>query len=97
MPVCNLTTTIFAAVIGFGVLASPAYAKCRLTFIDGRSDQICDSTLDLPAIGVEGVAPIVPSSIAPIMVPTIPPIGTSACRQAQVWNGNAYVWRTVCS
>lgn len=87
-----------AAVIAAGVVLTigAANAACRLTFINGQSEQLCDSTLDIPAVGVIGVAPIVPPSIAPIGMPTIPPIGTSSCRPAQVWNGRQYVWQTVC-
>lgn len=91
---------VWPAIIAAGVTAvltiGVADAACRLTFINGQHGQVCDNALDLPAVGVIGVAPIVPPSIAPIQPPTIPPIGTNSCRQAQVWNGQAYVWRTVC-
>ena len=78
------------------VVGGSAQAACRMAFVDGQTQQICDSPLDVPAVGVLGVAPIPLPSIPPIAMPIIPPIGTSSCRQAQVWNGYAYAWQTLC-
>ena len=85
-----------AAALAVAAHSAPAQATCRSTFIDGHHGQLCDHSWDIPAIPTPGIAPIVPPSIAPIQVPVIPPIGTTSCRQAQVWNGFAYQWRTVC-
>jgi hypothetical protein len=40
----------------------------------------------------------VPPSIAPIVTPMVPPIGTSQCAPQQVMNPNTgfYEWRTIC-
>jgi hypothetical protein len=78
------------------LFAAPANAACRWTFVDGVQQQLCNDALDLPAIRPPAIAPIVPPSIRPIQPPVIPPIGTRSCRQAQVWNGAAYVWQNVC-
>jgi hypothetical protein len=86
-----------AAALAVATHSAPAQATCRSTFIDGRQGQLCDNSLDIPAIPTLGIPPLVPPSITPIQVPVIPPIGTTSCRQAQVWNGSAYQWRTVCS
>jgi hypothetical protein len=75
-------TLAAAAALAVAAHSAPAQATCRSTFIDGHQGQL--------------IAPIVPPSIAPIQVPVIPPIGTTSCRQAQVWNGFTYQWQTVC-
>lgn len=77
-------------------LSSDSEAACRCVFVNGQQQQLCDSTIDLPAICAPAIAPIVPPSIAPIQSPTLPPLGTTSCGQAQVWNGYQYVWQTVC-
>jgi hypothetical protein len=85
------------AVCGCTLLASTiAHATCQWTFVNGRQQQICESTIDLPAIRPPAIAPIAPPSIAPIQAPVIPPLGASSCEQAQVWNGSSYQWRTLC-
>jgi hypothetical protein len=87
---------IVAATLSLVGFAEQASATCRWTFVNGHQQQLCDSTIDMPAIRPPGIAPIVPPSIAPIQRPVIPPLGTSSCHQAQVWNGSAYQWQTVC-
>lgn len=88
---------LFVAIaLSLSALSEQAFATCRWTFVNGRQQQLCDSTIDMPAIRPLGIAPIVPPSIAPIQTPMIPPLGTSSCRQAQVWNGQSYQWQTVC-
>jgi hypothetical protein len=98
MTVFNVIIKAAAVIIGVGLASiGPSEAACRLTFVNGHISQICDSTLDLPAIGVAGIPPPVPPSIQPLATPMIPPIGTTSCRQAQVWNGTMYVWQTLCN
>jgi hypothetical protein len=92
----KLLTLAAAAALAVAEHAVPAQATCRSTFIDGHQGQLCDNSWDIPAIPTPAIAPIVPPSIAPIQVPVIPPIGTTSCRQAQVWNGFGYQWQTVC-
>lgn len=76
--------------------ATEASAMCHWTFVNGKQQQLCDNAYDVPAIPTPGIAPIMPPSIKPIQTPVIPPVGTRSCEQAQVWNGTAYQWQTVC-
>jgi hypothetical protein len=45
-----------------------------------------------------GLCPLTPPTVAPIPKPTIPPLGTTSCRQVQVLNPrtNQHEWRQVC-
>jgi hypothetical protein len=62
-----------------------------------RQIQVCDSTIDLPAIRPPEIAPIPAPSIPPIPSPSIPPIGTSQCRQVNLCNQWGQCrWETVC-
>jgi hypothetical protein len=88
---------VVGIILAAALISSSAHAVCSVTFVNGQPAQICDNTLDLPALGVAGIARTVPPSIAPIGMPIIPPIGTTSCREAQVWDGSSYVWRTVCN
>ena len=81
--------------------AAPAAAACRWEWdcsngYPCRQGQLCDNTLDLPAIRPPGISPIPPPSIAPIPRPIVPPIGTSQCRPAYVCTGGFCSWQTVC-
>jgi hypothetical protein len=68
MTVFNLTTKLAAVIIAIGVMSGgDAQAGGRMTFIEGESGQICDNSLDLLAVGVQGIAPLVPPSVKPIM------------------------------
>ena len=89
--------TFAIAIIALAFASGAAEAACHATFIDGRPGQLCDNAMDLPSLAMPGLAPLVPPSITPLEMPGIPPIGTSSCRQAQVWNGSVYVWRSICS
>ena len=91
----NKTLGFGLLVLGIG-LSLEAEAACRWAYVNGRQQQLCDSAIDLPAIGAPGIAPIAPPAVPPIQTPTIPPIGTSTCYPAQVWNGYGYQWQIVC-
>jgi hypothetical protein len=78
-----------------------AQAACRSTFdcsaIPCRQVQICDSTLDLPALPSPALPPVVMPSLRPLNPPTLAPLGTSACRQAYICNSYGQcAWRQVC-
>lgn len=90
-----------AWVIAGLVNAEVAGAACRWEWDCSRGPcrqvQVCDSTIDVPAIRPPAIAPIPAPSIAPIPQPTVPPIGTSECRQARLCNSwGQCSWQTVC-
>ncbi len=95
-------TLLFAL---FSILASTSIADCRIQWVDHDYDtttpaihrQICDSTLDIPAINLPGVQPIQQPAIKPIEAPTIPPIGTSSCQTQQVYENGTWVSKKLCS
>lgn len=76
--------------------AGPVEAACSCRCVDGEVRQLCTSTFDPPVICAPRICPIASPSIEPIMPPTLPPLGTTSCRMARVWNGFAYVWQRVC-
>jgi hypothetical protein len=57
---------------------------------------LCSSPMDIPPICPPTICGAPPPSIAPIETPRVPPIGTSYCRQVQVFDGYQYRWREVC-
>jgi len=93
--------TIFMLVATETAIASSAWAACRWKWdcsqYPCRQVQVCDDTLDLPAIRPPEVPPIPPPTIRPIPEPTIPPLGTTQCFQRFLCDslGNCR-WRTVC-
>lgn len=82
--------------------ATPASADCRWEWdcsrgYPCRQIQVCESTLDLPAIRPPGISPIPSPGIAPIPMPVVPPLGTTDCRQVRMCDSyNQCRWETVC-
>lgn len=76
--------------------AEPSVAACSCQCVNGSQQQLCSSSIDLPAICAPTICPIAAPSIAPIQSPVIPPLGASRCRQAQVATAFGYQWQTVC-
>ena len=76
--------------------SSQVQAGCTCQCVNGQMQPLCSSALDIapPCMGICG--PVAPS-IAPINPPTIPPLGTTSCRQAQTCDqfGNCR-WQQVC-
>jgi hypothetical protein len=76
--------------------SSQLQAGCTCQCVNGQMQPLCSSALDIapPCMGICG--PVAPS-IAPINPPTIPPVGTTSCRQAQICDqfGNCR-WQQVC-
>jgi len=89
-------TACLVILIALALSPNVGNAACRCTYVDGMQQQLCDSSIDLPAMCIGGIAPLPPASIAPLPSLALPPLGTSSCRQAQVWNGQSYQWQTVC-
>jgi hypothetical protein len=75
-----------------------ANADCVCRCVNGEVRAICQSSIDLQPICAPAVCPIVPSRVEPITPPTVPPIGTSGCRNVQVLNPDTgqYEWHRVC-
>lgn len=84
--------------------ATGASAACRNVWVDHDYNastpaivqQVCDSTLDVPAINLPGIQPIQKPQVRPIERPTIPPIGTSRCRTQSVSEGGRWVDKQIC-
>ena len=53
---------------------------------------ICDSTMDLPSVGLAPLPPLPSMEVKPLPSMQLPPLGTSRCQQMQV-NGH---WQNVC-
>ena len=76
-----------------------AQAAYRWTWVDGQQQQLCDRPgTDAPARRpmLDVVPPMLPSAVPPIRPAVIPPFGATSCSQAQVWDGSAYRWKTLC-
>lgn len=86
------------ALLALFQIASDAVAACVCRCVNGQMQALCSSSIDLPPICPPTVCPIMPPSIAPIQPPRVPPIGTTQCRQVQVYNQRTgqYEWREVC-
>lgn len=89
--------------LGFGltVLAfstTPSEARCTCQCVNGQMQPLCESSIDLPPICPPTICPIQTPSIAPLPSLGIPPLGTTRCRQVQVFNQYSmrYEWREVC-
>jgi hypothetical protein len=77
-------------------LAGSAEARCVCRCVDGEMQPLCSNALDIapPCMGICG--PVAPS-IAPLAPLTLPPLGTTDCRMAQVCNGFGNCgWQRVC-
>lgn len=72
-------------------------SACSCVCVDGQKQNLCTSSLDIPVPCI-GICPIKPPSIAPLPKLALPPLGTTTCRQAQVYNSytGRYEWRRVC-
>lgn len=80
---------------------APAHAGCRWTWDCSsgtcRQVQLCDSTIDLPAIRPPAIPPVVLPSVRPVEPPTLAPLGTRHCEQRYICDGSGQCrWRTVC-
>jgi hypothetical protein len=79
------------------VFSGQSEAACVCQCVNGQMRPLCSSSLDLPPICPLQLCPMVPPALAPLPPMQLPPLGTSNCRNVQVWNGYQYVWRVICS
>jgi hypothetical protein len=81
----------------FLMVAGSAHASCVCQCVDGQMQPICQSSIDLPPICPASICPIAAPSTAPINPATLPPLGTSQCRQARVCDTSGHCqWQQVC-
>jgi hypothetical protein len=68
-------------------LVGSAEATCVCRCVDGEMQPLCSSAIDLPPICPLTICPLTAPSIVPFAPLTLPPLGTTDCRRAQVCNG----------
>ena len=86
------------------VLSTSASAACRWVWVDhdfntatpAIQQQVCDSSIDLPAIQSPSIRPIQTPQIRPIPSIGIPPIGTTSCSDQSVYENGRWVTKRVC-
>jgi hypothetical protein len=91
--------------IGLGIFLSVnSYGACQIKWVDHDynvstppiQQQICNSTLDLPAINNPGIQPIQQPRIKPIESLSLPPLGTTRCSTQQVYENGRWVTKRLC-
>ncbi|PJC75211.1 MAG: hypothetical protein CO012_03970 [Syntrophobacterales bacterium CG_4_8_14_3_um_filter_49_14] len=86
-----------AIAVSLGV-AGILEAKCRKAQVcddygmNCKVQDICDSTLDLPSVGLPPLRPLPSTELKPLPSLDLPPLGTTKCEYKQV-NGK---WQNVC-
>ena len=87
------------------LLPVSSQAACKYLWVDhdyntstpAIQKQVCDSTIDIPAIRMPSVRPIQSPQIKPIPSIGIPPIGTTRCRDESVYENGRWVTKRICS
>jgi hypothetical protein len=85
-------------VIALLALSTISYAMCRKSNVcddyghNCRVQDICDSNLDLPSVGLAPLTPLPTMELKPLPSLALPPLGSSKCEYKQV-NGR---WQNVC-
>ena len=78
--------------------ATSAYAACRMAHVcddygnNCRYQNICNSSLDLPSVGLNPLPSLLSMELKPLPSMELPPLGTSKCEYKQV-NGH---WQNIC-
>lgn len=94
----NKFTQLILAVLATLAFATNAYAECRRAHIcddygqNCRYQDICDSTLDLPSVGLNPLPASPSMELKPLPSMELAPLGTNKCEYRQV-NGR---WQNVC-
>jgi len=86
------------------IFSSYTFAACKWVWVDhdynlstpALQKQVCDSTLDVPAIKTPSVRPIQQPQIKPIETPNLPPVGTKTCITQSVYENGRWVNKKVC-
>ena len=96
----NKNTGRLTTLVATLVFSTGASAACKIVWVDhdynsltpAVKKQVCDSSLDLPAINNPGIQPIQQPKIKPIEPVGIPPLGTTQCSTQQVYNQQTMRW-----
>ena len=82
----------------FLACTNQAFAACTNSWVcddygmDCQTMQVCDSTLDLPDVGLPPLRPLPSTDLKPLPSIELPPLGTTNCEHVQV-NGR---WQNIC-
>ncbi len=93
----KLTIAVTALIIVI-TSSNAVFAKCRKAQVcddygmNCQVRQICESSLDLPSVGVDPLRSLPSTRLKPLPSIGLPPIGTRKCEYKQV-NG---IWQNVC-
>ncbi len=81
----------------FSIISFTVNASCRCSCVNGQMQNLCDNSFDVQTPCV-GICPITTPSVAPVMAPTVPAVGTSSCQMKQVYNNltGSYEWKNIC-
>ena len=95
--ICGRICAVLSALLFLAINTERADAGGLCQCVDGQMQPLCQSSIDVRPVCPAAVCPIAVPSIAPVKPATIPPIGTSQCRQARVCDtfGNCQ-WQEVC-
>ena len=91
----SLKTTLVCLLLLFSAASLAVCQKSQICDDYGMNCQVrdvCDSTLDLPSVGLAPLPPLPSMELKPLPSMQLPPLGTSRCQQMQV-NGR---WQNVC-
>jgi hypothetical protein len=89
---------VLAVSVVASIFASTAYAECRRASVcddygqNCRYQDVCDSTIDLPSVGLNPLPALPSVELKPLPSMELPPLGTSKCEYQQV-NGQ---WQNIC-
>lgn len=75
-----------------------ADAACVCRCVNGKTQPVCDSPVDLKPICARAHCPIPPRSKRPQLPATAPPLGATSCAMAQVLDPRTqrYEWQRIC-
>ena len=81
-----------------------ASAACKWVWVDhdynmgtpAIKKQVCDSSIDLPAIQQPTLRPLQTPQLKPLGSLSLPPIGTSQCRTQSIFENGRWVNKEIC-
>ncbi len=94
----NIVTKTIMAVAIIAIYSNNARAECKRAYVcddygqNCRYQDICNSTLDLPSVGLNPLPSLPSTQLKPLPSIGLPPLGTNKCEYRQV-NGQ---WQNIC-